>query len=100
MSEKKTDLPEEDDGRTIADMSGVEHRSLFGFSPFRRDKYSGLKNEDSPQSADDRPWEDKTLDRSETGHFILGAVGAGLLVGLVFIGAAALFIGLLLLLWN
>ncbi len=97
MSRKKNGKYEDDDGRTVADMSGVERRYLFGFAPFRKspDRKGG---EDEAQ--DDRPWEDKSLSREETGHFILGALGAGLLIVLIFIGAAALFLLLLLLLWK
>ena len=90
---------QDDDGRTIADMSGVERRSLFGFAPVRRE-LDGKRDAAEQDDGDDRPWEERSLNREETGHFILGALGAGLLIALIFIGAAAIFITLLLLFWK
>ncbi len=102
--DRRVNGAEEDDGRTVADMSNVTRRSVFGFEPLRR-RFRDLpdaasEEQDSFLNGEDRPWEKKELNGKDTGRYILGALGAGLLVGLIFIGAAALFIGLLLLIWK
>ncbi|MFR6589045.1 MAG: hypothetical protein ACLURV_01235 [Gallintestinimicrobium sp.] len=45
---------EEDDGRVIADMSGIETPSLFAL--FRQKKTGG----EVPEVKNDRPWEDSS----------------------------------------
>ena len=77
MSGKKID--KDDDGRVIADMSGVEKPILLGFlSPsFRRsgDKTKTVReslSENAEMSPEDRKW------------YVLGALKAALLIGTVF----------------
>lgn len=48
---------EEDDGRVIADMSGIETPSLF--APFSRRKKR--REGEVPEVKNDRPWEDSSL---------------------------------------
>ena len=99
---KKKRVYDDDDGRTIADMSEVRRPNVFGFEPFIRRGRKSASDAEAGGTAknEDRPWEDKSLNDEETGHFILGALGAGLLVGLIFIAAAAILITLLLLFWK
>ena len=68
----------EDDGRTIADMSGVSRRNLFGFVP--RDNAPVTKINSVNTSA----VESSTLTRKERIWAILGALKAVLLIGLCF----------------
>ncbi len=68
----------EDDGRTIADMSGVSRRNLFGFVP--RDNVPVTKIKSVNTSAG----ESSTLTRKERIWAILGALKAVLLIGLCF----------------
>ena len=68
----------EDDGRTIADMSGVSRRNLFGFIP--RDNTPVTKI--NPVNTSAR--ESSTLTRKERIWAILGALKAVLLIGLCF----------------
>lgn len=101
--ERKRKLPDHDDGRTIADMSGVERPSLLGSLAGERMrdaiKRSGhASREEHPRT--DRPWEDTGLSREERRWYLLGALKAALLIALVFIVGLGLFIALLLLLWN
>ena len=50
----KHNEPFEDDGRTVADMSGIEHDSIW--LPRRRKQ--GHTPAQQPQQAADRPWEE------------------------------------------
>ncbi len=101
--ERKRSHPDDDDGRTIADMSGVEHPSLLGSLVGARMsdaiKRPGRSAQESP-SRKDRPWEDTGLSREERRWYLLGALKAALLIAVVFIAGLGLFIALLLLLWN
>ena len=89
---KKTKEPFEDDGRTIADMSGVEnhHASLIGRLPRR--------NREKADEAPDPPAE--PLSKRQGRMAIGGALLAALLVGGVFIVAGAIAILVMILLWT
>ena len=76
----------EDDGRTIADMSGVTRRNLFGFVPRMNDP-ARYEPSNSVSSADS-----STLTRKERIWAILGAMKAVLLIGLCFAAGMALVI--------
>ena len=100
MSRNKDDnrLTEEDDGRTIADMSGVEPAtsSMFGFRAIRRRRE---RDGDGPD-LDSRRSQAAEMSGKDTFRYILGAIGAGLLIGGVFIVAFGLFIWLLVAVWG
>ena len=72
---------DDDDGRTIADMSGL----YMGGTPAKPDKEQG---------------EEYSLSKSERRYYILGALKAGLLIAFAFIAGLGLVVGLLLLLWS
>ena len=76
----------EDDGRTIADMSGVTRRNLFGFVP----RENGPAKEDHPENA--AAGDSSTFTRKERLWAILGAMKAVLLIGLCFAVGLALVI--------
>ena len=78
---------DDDDGRTIADMSALERPTLLGLGRRRR--------EEKPSEG-----QDLNLDRSERRAMIRGAVSAGLLVAAVFALSFALLILLLQLVWR
>ena len=84
---------DDDDGRTIADMNGVERRNLI--IP-RFPKADEPETSDEGQVQRDRPWEDKSLSKSETKSFIFGTLSAGLLLVLIFLLGGAAVIGLIL----
>ena len=69
---KKDDFYEEDDGRTIADMSGIERQPTF--LPHFHRKRSDFSAPDAPR-ANDRPWESAAgeLTREERNAAIRGA---------------------------
>ena len=94
--EKKTYA--DDDGRTIADMSGVTRRNLWGI----RIPGDKGKNDSSPEwppqeENSDRPWDTSgQINREERRAYIWGALGAAMLIGLPFavvIAAAIYLIG-------
>ena len=72
---------DDDDGRTIADMSGVSRRNLLSI---RLPESAAVEAPES-QPQPDRPWDTSgQLSHSERRTFILGAVSAALLIGLPF----------------
>ncbi len=77
---------EDDDGRRIADMSGIEmpNDPLLGGMPGKRKKAARESDPDAP--APPLP------DKRETRLIALHALLAGLVIGLIFIGAAFLFL--------
>ena len=80
---------DDDDGRTIADMSGLEGRSITSaFKETRRKKQEEKLN---PEIR-----EDKKTRRAYT----FGAVGAGLLIGGIYLIVFAIVIVFLLLIWG
>ena len=85
MSKEKKEAIE-DDGRTIADMSGVTRRNLFGFVP--RENDSAREKHFNNSSASDN----STLTRKERLWAIFGALKAVLLIGLCFAVGLALVI--------
>ncbi|MBR2879113.1 MAG: hypothetical protein IKC02_00405 [Oscillospiraceae bacterium] len=86
---------EDDDGRTIVDMSGVERPSMFGHLPKRENPVFS-----KPKEKPERPWEDSGYNRSERRSAVLGALSASLLIGLAYIvGLGALVAFLLYVLW-
>ncbi len=88
--EKKT--YDDDDGRTIADMSGVTRRNLLGI---RLPESAAVKAPET-ESPSDRPWDTSgQLSREERRSFILGTISAGLLIGAPFAIVFAIFIYLI-----
>lgn len=77
----------EDDGRTIADMSGLEtsHSFMFRKRPRQEEK----------NTAEARPWEETSLSWKERLQYIGGALAASLLIALVFLAGIALVIWLI-----
>ena len=81
--------PDWDDGRTIADMSGVD-----GLPSLRRKKEKPLNVPEEEEEA--RSWEDTSMSRQDRRAYVLGAMGATALIGSVYVAAFALLIFLLL----
>ncbi len=79
---------DDDDGRTIADMSGIERQPML--LP-RLPK----KKKNAPQETDEKPWESGEMNRQERRAWISGAVSAAALIGAVFIAAGAIVIFLM-----
>lgn len=81
----------EDDGRTIADMSGLSGKDSDRSGPGRTaPKRPGAM----PEGWQDTPWEDTPFSWKERFHYMGAALGAALLIALVFLGGLALVIWL------
>ncbi len=86
---------EDDDGRTVADMSGLApgyYRERFGVSRKKREERKESRIPSEPSEAEIMPKEDRRM-------YLFGAMGATLVIGLIFLGAAAVVIGLMVWLW-
>ena len=99
-------LPEEDDGRQIADMSGIERSNLF-MPHFGQNSASDAARRNAPpepgqQPVPDHPWEQgmNGLSPKERRMYILGAMKASMLIGLTYVGGLGAVILLLLWLWR
>ena len=88
----KKKIYDDDDGRTIVDMSGVGRRGIF--LP-RFDK--GRASDDSRSDLQNPQRE--SMSRVDTFRLILGAIGAALLVGGVFVAVYGLVIFLMTVVW-
>ena len=84
---------DDDDGRTVADMSGIERQPLLlpRLPRKRRDAAPPEEAQTEPQPA----WS-----KEDRRALISGALGAALLIGAIFVAAGALVIAFLLLLWK
>ena len=90
----KDRIHEDDDGRTIADMSDLSRPGLFGFRKVER---PAPRREEAPSASE--PWREPEplLTPEERRWYILGAMKAGLLIGLAFIVGLGLIVLLFLL---
>ena len=97
---KKERIYEDDDGRTIADMSGIEPQPLLVPRIHRRRDRADFREPDAP-AENDRPWDTSgELSREERNAAIGGALKAGLLIGGVFLAAGAWAILAMQALWS
>ena len=97
MAKKQYD---DDDGRTIFDMSGVERQPLI--IPDLH-KLKELKQERKTREAEAlrREFPKETREEKKTRKsYVFGALGAGLLIGLVYLVVFAVLIVVLLLIWG
>lgn len=91
---------EDDDGRTIADMSDLHMGSAWKFQkPPKESRQPQPPEADAGRRAG-RPWEDyDTMSSDERRYYIFGAMKAGLLIALAFIAGLGLVVLLMLLIW-
>lgn len=89
---RRNKVYDDDDGRTIADMSDVTGPSMF--LPRR----SGRRQEPEAQTASSGTQQD--WDPKDRRLYIFGALLAALLIALVYAVGFGLIIGLLLLIWK
>ena len=81
-----------DDGRTVADMSALPERR---WRPAKRQAHAGAEG----VPGEDRPWETQ-MTRQERLAAVFGAMGAALLIGLIYLAAFGIVIFLLLKVWG
>ena len=84
MSKKK--VYDDDDGRTIVDMSDVDPM------PMLLPRFKKGKQEQSPTS--------REFSKDDRRAVVIGAMGAALLIGAIFVAAAAIVICLMLFAWT
>ena len=91
---------EDDDGRTVADMSCIEPQPMLIPRIYKRRDRADFREPDAPD-ANDRPWDTSgELNREERNAAIGGALKAGLLIGLTFLVAGALAIIAMQTMWS
>lgn len=81
--------PFEDDGRTIADMSGVERPSMFGHMFSLIPKKGGKKDDGS-----------EPLTKKQNRMYMSATIIAALVIAGVFIAAGAIAIAIMLAVWT
>ncbi|MFR8548337.1 MAG: hypothetical protein ACLVEV_06920 [Lachnospiraceae bacterium] len=98
---KKYREDQDDDGRTVADMSDVQ-RSIFSGSwrPVGGGHIPKNNAEQQEETRPHRPWEDDSLTKEERRMYVLGAMKAALLIGMVYLVGGGVLIALLLARWN
>ena len=99
----------EDDGRTIADMSGVERPPLIlpnikRFKELRAERKAAQENNPEVFSSSEEGQYRKRYESSEDKEtrkaYLGGAISATLLIALIYLGAFALLVVILLLIWG
>ena len=93
---------DDDDGRTIADMSGITPQRLFLPKLPDGKGREGPKEPTEGSPEGDRPWEADQYapSKEERRWYMLGALKAALLIAAAFIAAFGLLIVLLILFWG
>ena len=84
----------EDDGRTVADMSDISRRPLFGHLPGEK---APARTPAQPEQEKDngRPWENSALSKEDRRAVFFGTLKATILIGAVYLCGFALVILLL-----
>lgn len=98
MKKKEKKKYDDDDGRTIADMSGVDHSSIF--FPQISDTSDSRKEHQESRTDDNRQREDNSFSKEDRRAYILGALSAALLIAAIFIVVFGILIWLLLAMWS
>lgn len=103
---------DDDDGRTIVDMSQVspspaflprrpENHTLEGQGRGRQSSYTGQdSSQEGGMGREQRPWEDNSLSAKERFLCVMGALKATLLIALAYLAGFAALIWLLVSLWD
>ena len=100
--DRRKKVHDDDDGRTIADMSGVNRQPLFVPRGLRDASRKPQRQEPEDPQREERPWEkqEELLSREERRWYILGALKAALLIALAFIVGLGLAILVMVLAWR
>ncbi len=90
---------EDDDGRVIADMSGVSRPNLLHLGG-SMSKPSQPHQEIPEEEKEERPWEDTGMSREDRRAYVWAALKAALLIGLIYLIGLGLVTALLLWFWK
>lgn len=88
---------DDDDGRTVADMSGIERPPML-LPHFKKKKEAPREVPEEIDGAAPKPEEQMSAD--ERRGYIFGALGAALLIGGIFAAAGAIAIFLMTVIWR
>lgn len=97
---------DDDDGRIIADMSGIERPRLLiprigGRKSSTGQESDPAQREPEGQTAKERPWENESeFTPGERRMYVLGALKAALLIALAFIAGLGVAVWLMLQVWT
>ena len=99
---RKKKVYDDDDGRTIADMSGVAPQPLLIPRLPHAERKERVQKREAQGGEEDQPWEaeQNAMSKEERRWYVLGALKAALLIALAFIAAFGLLIVLLILAWR
>jgi hypothetical protein len=84
---------DDDDGRTIVDMSGVENPHSLIMPRFPKKEKSNAENNEN--TSNERSWENFEFSKDERRSFVLGAMSASALIALIFIAVFGIAIAIL-----
>ncbi len=87
---------EQDDGRVIADMSAIERPRML--LPGRRKRSSETEDDAGKSNHQAAPSEE--MSKEDRRAYLFGAMGAALVIGLIFLAAAGVAILLMILFWT
>ncbi len=99
MMKKQKKIYDDDDGRSIADMSGIDRPTAFSHVPRVKDTRKSV-NKKMPDEENTSHGDDFSLTKEERKWYVLGALKAAMLIGLVFIVCLGLIVFLLTLFWS
>lgn len=90
---------DDDDGRVIADMSGISRPGMF--LPGDVDPVTPSRTQE-PEKVEEnlRPWEDSGMSREDRRAYLWAAMKSALLIGAIYLVAFGLIIAFLLWLWT
>ena len=84
---------DDDDGRTVVDMSDVENPHSLIMPRFPKKDHP--KNQNGENVTENRPWENFEFTKDERRSFVFGAMSASVLISLIFIVCFGIFIAIL-----
>lgn len=84
---------DDDDGRTIADMSDISRPPMIvpDFSNVKKEKPLNVPEE----QPEDKPWEEAPISKQERRAYVISSIVTALGIGAVFVIAGGLFIFLI-----
>ncbi|MBM6897056.1 hypothetical protein H9X86_06690 [Pseudoflavonifractor capillosus] len=90
---------EDDDGRVIADMSGISRPGLI-LPGDTASKPQTQPQQPEERQEDLRPWEDSGMSREDRRAYVWAALKSALLIGIIYVVVFGLIIALMLWFWK
>lgn len=90
---------DDDDGRVIADMSGISRPGMF-LPGDSKPVPPSRPQEEEEKEENLRPWEDTGMSREDRRAYMWAALRSALLIGAIYLVAFALLIAFLLWIWK